>query len=101
MIKIRKVFLHVKDYPDAPELVVLGDGSIQIDGKEVSKPTDIVKALADNAMAWSKCVDEAGVINRPKDGVESVAIGDAEATYVHTYHGIAIRGPWPATAEGG
>lgn len=96
---INKVFLHVIDYPGAPELAVLGDGTVQINGKEVADPVEIAKALIDNAKAWAECVDRAHAVDKPM-GIESAVIGDTEATLVQTYTGIAIKGPWPATAEG-
>lgn len=91
---INKVFLHVIDYEGAPELAVLDDGTAQINGEETTDPKAIVEALFANAKAWGECVDRANVIPGP-EGAEAVAVGETEATFVQTYTGLAVRGPWP------
>lgn len=94
---LNKVFLHVIDYEGAPELAVLADGTVQINGKVETEPEVIVKALLDNAKAWGECVDRAHAVSE-STAVESAKIKEVEGTLIQTYTGIAVAGPWPAQA---
>ena len=95
---LRKVFLHVIDYDNAPEFAVLADGTVQIDGKEQENEAKIVEALRANAKAWGECVDRAVVVEE-LTAIESAKIKDIEGHFVQTYTGLAVRGPWPAPAS--
>ena len=85
---MKKTFISITNYDDAPEFAVLGDGSVEINGEAVSDPALIVRALAENARAWQKCYDSA--YTPPKEDR-----GNPPSSYI----GVLLKGPWPALKE--
>lgn len=88
-----KLFMHVSGYDDAPEFSMNDEGVVRIDDKVVEDPAAIVKALADNAKAWAKCVDASVADGDPPPVTGHLA--DQVDTIVQQYTGVEIHGPWP------
>lgn len=90
---INKLFLHVSGYDEAPEFSVNDEGVVRIDDEVVEDPALIVKALADNAKAWAKCVGDL----EPAPPVTGKLAEHVE-TVVQQMTAIEVRGPWPRPA---
>lgn len=85
---IDRLFFHVSGYDDAPEFSINDEGVVRIDDEVVEDHAAIVKALADNAKAWAKCVD---AVEPPAPPMTM----DQIETVVQRTTGIEVRGPWP------
>lgn len=89
---VNRLFLHLSGYDDAPEFSISDEGVVRIDDKVVEDPAAIVKALADNARAWGKCV--AAVASPTLQPTGDLA--EQVETIVLQTTGVEVRGPWPS-----
>lgn len=88
-----KLFLRVSGYDDAPEFAIDNKGVVRIDDEVVEDPAAIVKALADNARAWGKCV---AAVEPPAPQLTG-SLADQVETVVQQMTGVEVRGPWPSS----
>lgn len=89
---INRLFLHVSGYDDAPEFSISDEGIVRVDDEVVGDPLVIVKALADNARAWGKCV---AAVEPPPPPVTGALAKDIKMV-VQQITAVEIRGPWPS-----